>query len=42
MVKESGEWFYILGNEKTFRDSYPLPNIIDILDLLGSVRYFQS
>ena len=28
-------------NEKTIRDSYPLPNIIDILDQLGNARYFS-
>ena len=27
-------------NEKTMGDSYPLPNINDILDSLGSARYF--
>ena len=25
-------------NEKTIRDSYPLPNINDILDSLGSAK----
>ena len=28
-------------NEKTIGDSYPLPNINDILDLLGPARYFS-
>ena len=28
-------------NEKTIWDSYPLPNIIDILDQLGSAQYFS-
>ena len=28
-------------NEKTIGDSYPLPNINDILDSLGSARYFS-
>ena len=28
-------------NEKTIGDSYPLPNIIDILDQLGSAQYFS-
>ena len=28
-------------NEKTIGDSYPLPNIIDILDELGNARYFS-
>ena len=28
-------------NEKTFGDSYPLPNIIKILDHLGSAQYFS-
>ena len=28
-------------NEKTIGDSYPLPNINDILDSLGSVKYFS-
>ena len=28
-------------NEKTIGDSYPLPNIIDILDQLGNARYFS-
>ena len=28
-------------NEKTIGESYPLPNINDILDLLGSARYFS-
>ena len=28
-------------NEKTIGDSYPLPNIIDILDKLGHARYFS-
>ena len=27
-------------NKKTIGDSYPLPNIIDILDELGNARYF--
>jgi len=28
-------------NEKTLGDAYPLPNIIDILDQLGSAKYFS-
>ncbi|XP_011860867.1 PREDICTED: uncharacterized protein LOC105558005 [Vollenhovia emeryi] len=28
-------------NEKTIGDAYPLPNIIDILDQLGSAKYFS-
>lgn len=28
-------------NEKTLRDAYPLPNITDILDQLGSAKYFS-
>ena len=28
-------------NEKTIGDSYPLPNIIDISDQLGSAQYFS-
>ena len=28
-------------NEKTIGDSYPLPNIIDILDQIGSAQYFS-
>ena len=28
-------------NEKTIGDSYPLPNINDILDSLGSAKYFS-
>ena len=28
-------------NEKTISDSYPLPNINDILDSLGSAKYFS-
>ena len=28
-------------NEKTIGDSYPLPNINDILDCLGSAKYFS-
>ena len=28
-------------NEKTIGDAYPLPNIIDILDQLGSAQYFS-
>jgi len=28
-------------NEKTIGDAYPLPNIIDILDHLGSAKYFS-
>ena len=28
-------------NKKTVGDSYPLPNIIDILDQLGSAQYFS-
>jgi len=28
-------------NEKTIRDAYPLPNITEILDQLGSARYFS-
>ena len=28
-------------NEKTIGDSYLLPNIIDILDQLGSAQYFS-
>ena len=27
-------------NEKTIRDAYPLPNVIDILDQLGGAKYF--
>ncbi|XP_048515211.1 uncharacterized protein LOC105692809 [Athalia rosae] len=29
-------------NEKTVGDAYPLPNIIDILDQLGSAKYFST
>ncbi|XP_048515544.1 uncharacterized protein LOC125502056 [Athalia rosae] len=29
------------GNEKTIGDAYPLPNITDILDQLGSAKYFS-
>ena len=29
-------------NEKTIRDSYPSPNIIDIFDPLGSAQYFSA
>jgi len=28
-------------NEKTIRDAYPLPNIMEILDQLGSAKYFS-
>lgn len=28
-------------NEKTIGDAYPLPNITDILDQLGSAKYFS-
>jgi len=28
-------------NEKTLRDAYPLPNISDILDQIGSAKYFS-
>jgi hypothetical protein len=28
-------------NEKTIGDVYPLPNISDILDQLGSAKYFS-
>lgn len=28
-------------NEKTIGDAYPLPNIVDILDQLGSAKYFS-
>lgn len=28
-------------NEKTLGDAYPLPNITDILDQLGSAKYFS-
>ena len=28
-------------NEKTIGDSYPLPNINDIIDALGSAKYFS-
>lgn len=28
-------------NEKTLGDAYPLPNIVDILDQLGSAKYFS-
>jgi len=28
-------------NEKTIGDAYPLPNIIDILDQIGSAKYFS-
>ena len=39
------KWRMILDfrklNEKTIGDSYPLPNIIDILDQLGSEQYFS-
>ena len=28
-------------NDKTIGDSYPLPNINDILDSLGSAKYFS-
>ena len=38
-------WWMVLDirklNEKTIGDSYPLPNINDILDSLGSARYFS-
>ena len=38
------KWIMVLDfrklNEKTIGDSYPLPNINDILDSLGSSRYF--
>ena len=29
-------------NEKTISDAYPLPNICDILDQLGGVKYFST
>ncbi|XP_046612225.1 uncharacterized protein LOC124301349 [Neodiprion virginianus] len=29
-------------NEKTIGDAYPLPNIVDILDQLGSAKYFST
>lgn len=32
---------YRLLNEKTIGDAYPLPNITDILDQLGSAKYFS-
>lgn len=32
---------YRLLNEKTIGDAYPLPNISDILDQLGSAKYFS-
>ena len=42
---ENRKWRMVLGfrklNEKTIGDSYPLPNIIDILDQLGSAQYFS-
>jgi len=28
-------------NEKTIRDAYPLPNIVDILDQLSNAKYFS-
>ena len=30
-----------LLNEKTIGDAYPLPNIADILDRLGTAQYFS-
>ena len=40
-----GTWYLVLYfrklNEKTIGDSYPLPNIIDILDQLRSAQYFS-
>lgn len=39
------KWRFVIDfralNEKTIGDAYPLPNIIDILDQLGSVKYFS-
>jgi len=32
----------LLLNNLTIRDSYPLPNITDILDQLGSAKYFLT
>ena len=38
------KWRILIGfrllNEKTIGDSYPLPNIADILDRLGTAQYF--
>lgn len=33
---------YRMLNEKTIKDSYPLPNITEILDQLGSAKYFST
>ena len=43
MEIENGEWYLIFANsiKKTIGDFYPLPNIIDILDQLGSTQYFS-
>jgi len=31
---------FLVLNEKTVGDAYPLSNIVDILDQLGGARYF--
>ncbi|KAF7380288.1 hypothetical protein HZH66_014643 [Vespula vulgaris] len=32
---------YCMLNKKTIKDSYPLPNIIEILNQLDSAKYFS-
>ena len=32
---------YRAVNEKTIGDAYPLPNVVEILDELGSVKYLS-
>ena len=33
---------YRMLNQRTVRDSYPLPRIDDLLDVLGEARYFSK
>jgi len=43
---ENKKWRLVIDfrtlNEKTIGDAYPLPNVIDILDQLGSAKYFSA
>ena len=44
--QETVKWRTVIDyralNEKTISDSYPLPNITDILDQLGEAKYFST
>ena len=46
MKKSDGESRFCVDfrklNKLTVRDSYPIPNITDILDNLGESRYFTN